>query len=376
MLLLVSFVLFSQFNLVLGESSPAEVLEGKRPCQIDTVLETCQALQDAAQLIRLEGYSAIDKAELIRDQAYRVKDEAYDIKDEAYEIKESVLEARTQHETTLIEVLGLIHKQVLTTNSYVDEIRKTLEAVSGRMATLEQRVQSTQDEVGDVKQRFEGMDSEIKERLDEVNSEISEIKQGIDGLENEISHVITQGLDRLDGEISDVKQGLEELGQSVDDRISGFTETVSGDLVKLEKLQTIKFIPAARVAQSTTYADYTGPENAVDGKYNTQSHTTCDQPLQWFRYYFPEERSVGLIKVVNGKYNFNRVRLNGARVSVMVDEEGRRSCRDDTITVREGETIRSQTYYLDCSGNTGIGVEFVLDTGTCLEFIQIEVYAF
>ena len=377
MFILVPIFLVSQFDIIRGESNPAELLAGKRPGSKDSVLETCQALQDAAQLIRLEGYSAIDKAELIRDQAYRVKDEAYEIKDEAYEIKESVLESRIQHETTLIETLGLIHKQALATNLYIDEIRNTLSSVLSRIDSLEERVQGTQDEISKVKQGQEGLSneiSEVKEGLEGIDGEISEVKQCQEGLSSEISE-IKQGLDELDGEISEVKQGLEGLGQSVDNGISGLTETISDKLVEIEKLQTQKLIPAARVAQSTTYVDYTGPEKAVDGNYHTVTHTNAGQPRQWFRYYFSDTRSVGLIKVVNGKLNVNRVRLNGAKVSVMVSESVRRSCRDDTITVRDGETIQSQTYYLDCSGNSGIGVEFVLDTGTYLEFRQIEVYA-
>ena len=349
MFILVPIFLVSHFDLTRGESNPAELLAGKRPGSKDSVLETCQALHDAAQLIRLEGYTAIDKAELIRDQAYRVKDEAYEIKDEAYEIKESVLEARTQHETTLIETLGLIHQQALATSLYIDEIRNTLGSVLSRIDSLEERFQGTQDE-------------------------LSKVKQGMEGLSNDISEV-KEGLEGIDGELDEVKQGLEELGQSVDDGISGLSEAVSDKLTKLEKLQTQKLIPAARVAQSTTYSDGSGPEKAVDGNYNSQSHTNAGQPRQWFRYYFSDKRSVGLIKVVNGKLNSNRVRLNGAKVSVMVNESVRRSCREDTITVRDGETIQSQTYYLDCSGNSGIGVEFVLDTGTYLEFRQIEVYA-
>ena len=59
----------------------------------------------------------------------------------------------------------------------------------------------------------------------------------------------------------------------------------------------------------------------------------------------------------------------------MLDNLNRLPCRVDTVEVREGDNLEAQTYYLDCTGNTGVGVEFVLDTRTCLVFSQIEVYA-
>ena len=43
------------------------------------ILDTCQALKKAAEDIRQEGYSAIDKADKIREQAYQAKDEAYEM---------------------------------------------------------------------------------------------------------------------------------------------------------------------------------------------------------------------------------------------------------------------------------------------------------
>ena len=81
--------------------------------------------------------------------------------------------------------------------------------------------------------------------------------------------------------------------------------------------------------------------------------------------------------MVNGKLNEWRTRLNGAVVSVMVNDEGHRAaCRSNTIVVREGATVEGQTYYLDCTGNSGIGIEVLLDKAdTCLELREIAVYA-
>ena len=136
------------------------------------------------------------------------------------------------------------------------------------------------------------------------------------------------------------------------------------------------------MAQSTTLYIHghpdLGPEKAIDGNLNTLSHTDCghNRP-HWFRYYFSENRSVGRIKVVNGKLDHWRTRLNGAVVSVMVNDEGHRAaCRSNTIVVREGATVEGQTYYLDCTGNSGIGIEVLLDKAdTCLELREIAVYA-
>ena len=144
-----------------------------------------------------------------------------------------------------------------------------------------------------------------------------------------------------------------------------------------------ELIPAARVAQSTTLRQsglpesHWAPEKAIDGNLGTYSHTVCNHHPHWFRYYFSGKRSVGRIKLVNGKLDQRKTRLNGAVVSVMVNDEGHRAtCRLNTINVREGDSFQAQTYYLDCTGNSGIGVEVLLDrAGTCLEIRDIAVYA-
>ena len=91
-----------------------------------STLETCQVLKLEAQAIRREGYTAIDKADAIRDQAYRVKDEAFDLKDEAYDIKVSAIEARSALESTLVETLSLMKSQATATSLYIQEIRSAM----------------------------------------------------------------------------------------------------------------------------------------------------------------------------------------------------------------------------------------------------------
>ena len=306
MFLVTLFLLGLNNEIVSGNSKPPATVKGKRSCSKDTILDTCRALKDDAQIIRREGYSAIDKADRIRVQAYQTKDDAYRILDAAYEIKESLLEERSLLENTLIETLGRMKDQATATNMYIQKIRTSLSSVMSRMDKLE--------------------------------------------------------------------QGLEEIEHAVDEKISDLTEVVSEKLIAAEKMGG-ELIPAIRVVQSTTYSTHTGPEKAIDGNQRTGSRTKCDQPQPWFKYYFAEERAVGQIKIVNGKLNENRVRLNGVRVSVLATDLHRTSCRVDTVSVRDGDTLDAQTYYLDCTGNTGIGVEFVSDNTTCLEFRDIKVYA-
>ena len=153
MILLSLFFLALSFGLVSGQQRNATVIAlGMRPNSKESVLDSCQALKEEAQEIRQEGYSAIDKADIIRDQAYRVKDEAYDLKDEAYDIKESALEARSALETTLLETLILMRSQATATNLYIQEIRTTLSSLTTRIDKLEQGQGQIRLEFGAVKQ--------------------------------------------------------------------------------------------------------------------------------------------------------------------------------------------------------------------------------
>ena len=147
MIILSLFFLALSFGLVSGQQRNATVIAlGMRPNSKESVLDSCQALKEEAQEIRQEGYSAIDKADIIRDQAYRVKDEAYDLKDEAYDIKESALEARSALETTLLETLILMRSQATATNLYIQEIRTTLSSLTSKMDMMEEEIEDHIDE--------------------------------------------------------------------------------------------------------------------------------------------------------------------------------------------------------------------------------------
>ena len=368
MILLSLFFLALSFGLVSGQQRNATVM---RPNSKESVLDSCQALKEEAQEIRQEGYSAIDKADIIRDQAYRVKDEAYDLKDEAYDIKESALEARSALETTLLETLILMRSQATATNLYIQEIRTTLSSLTTRIDKLEQGQ-------GQIKLEF----GAVKQGQGQISRDLVALKQGQDQIKEKESYTLSSLTSKMD-----IME--EEIEVHIDEKVALLSEKLLTTLVTVEAIQEEQrsgendrehkvgeLIPATRVEQSSTYSSVTsyGPQKAVDGDINTFSHTG-NPPLgrKWFRYYFAKEQAIGQIKVVNGVWNQLKTRLNGAKVFVMVNDLHRSACRFNTITVREGVSLEAQTYYLDCTGNTGIGVEIVLDNNY-LELKEIGVY--
>ena len=163
---------------VKGESDVG--LESRRPNPQNNVVETCNSLKEEAQEIRREGYSAIDKADGIREQAYRVKDEAYELKEEAYEIKESALEARSALEVTLVETLALMKSQATATNLYIEEIRSSLSSLSERLESLEQDVGEKFAAHGAALEKLEekvvGGTAEVVEKVSETQTTAATIK--------------------------------------------------------------------------------------------------------------------------------------------------------------------------------------------------------
>ena len=370
MILLSLFFLALSFGLVSGQQRNATVM---RPNSKESVLDSCQALKEEAQEIRQEGYSAIDKADIIRDQAYRVKDEAYDLKDEAYDIKESALEARSALETTLLETLILMRSQATATNLYIQEIRTTLSSLTTRIDKLEQGQ-------GQIKLEF----GAVKQGQGQISRDLVALKQGQDQIKEKESYTLSSLTSKID-------MMEEEIEDDIDEKVALLSEKQLTTLVTVEAIQeeqrsgendrehkSGELIPATRVEQSSTIYNSIkshGPQKAVDGDINTLSHTG-HPPLgrEWFRYYFAKEQAIGQIKVVNGVWDQHKTRLNGAKVFVMANDLHRSACRFNTIIVQEGVSLEAQTYYLDCTGNTGIGVEIVLDNNY-LELKEIGVYA-
>ena len=99
-------------------------------------MDTCNALKEEAQEIRRKGYSAIDKADFIREQTNQVKDRAFLSLKMKLMILRRAMEGRFELETTLVETLALMKSQATVTNLYIQEIRTTLRSVSSRMDRL------------------------------------------------------------------------------------------------------------------------------------------------------------------------------------------------------------------------------------------------
>ena len=146
------FVVYLNLLLLLDGQSEAtsEVSEGSPSDSQDT----CYALKLAAQQIRREGYTAIDKADSIREQAYRLKDEAY-------EVRESAMEAKSALETTLVETMALVRSQSTVTNLYIQEMRSTLSDIKKKMEDMEEKMEDMEDKI---EEKMAGMEERMEEQ--------------------------------------------------------------------------------------------------------------------------------------------------------------------------------------------------------------------
>ncbi|KAL5258439.1 hypothetical protein ACHWQZ_G009068 [Mnemiopsis leidyi] len=102
---------------------------------------SCKSSELAAQLIRREGYAAIDRADAIREQAYRVMEEAL-------EMKESALEAKSALETMDIE-------------DKVDDLEDKIEGVKERMDKQDEKIEESFAGLGD---QASGIEEKINEQ--------------------------------------------------------------------------------------------------------------------------------------------------------------------------------------------------------------------
>ncbi|KAL5251896.1 hypothetical protein ACHWQZ_G014881 [Mnemiopsis leidyi] len=182
-----------------------------------SVVDTCNSLKEEAQEIRREGYSAVQKADQIRDQAYRVKEEAFELKEEAYEIKVSALEARSALEVTLVETLALMKSQATVTGLYIQEIRSSLSSLSARLESLEQ-------EVGD---KFGAMDTMIAAQSNVMEEKLAAQRTAIE-----------ENLGALNSKVADQKAVLEKLEEQV---VSGTAEVVAKVSETQTTVSTIKY---------------------------------------------------------------------------------------------------------------------------------------
>ena len=179
------FLLVTHLSQVNGESEIG--LESRRPNPQNNVVETCNSLKEEAQEIRREGYSAIDKADGIREQAYRVKDEAYELKEEAYEIKESALVARSALEVTFVETLALMKSQATATNLYIQEIRSSLSSLSDRLESLEQDVgEKFAAQINTMEEKFAAQTNTMEEKLAAHGTALEKLEEKVVGGTTEV----------------------------------------------------------------------------------------------------------------------------------------------------------------------------------------------
>ncbi|KAL5249719.1 hypothetical protein ACHWQZ_G018515 [Mnemiopsis leidyi] len=144
------------------ESSP-KVAEA----QVRTgVWDACNNIREEAQTIRNEGYSAVSRADEIRENAYRTKEEAFQVKEEALEVKESVLAGRLTMETTLVETLALIRSQATATSLHIQDMKESLKSIVVRVNRLEEKAQ----------ERSAMLDTKIEELHEGVAESIAQVK--------------------------------------------------------------------------------------------------------------------------------------------------------------------------------------------------------
>ena len=105
--MLVTFICWLSLNILVIASVDSDTtpLARSEPEHCSSMLDSCQAMRRESALIRSEGYSAINRADSIREQAYRVKDEAIELKEEALEVREGAASARSALESRLVETL-------------------------------------------------------------------------------------------------------------------------------------------------------------------------------------------------------------------------------------------------------------------------------
>ena len=185
--------------LLLGGQGEAtsEVSEGSPPDSQDT----CYALKLAAQQIRREGYTAIDKADFIREQAYRLKDEAY-------EVRESAMEARSALETTLVETIALVRSQSTVTNLYIQEIRSTLSDIKKKMEDMEERMENMEEKMEEQDKKEEDRFAALDEHSKTVERKISEHAAVSSSISSHVSETLSTAItlkERQKAQMSEVR---------------------------------------------------------------------------------------------------------------------------------------------------------------------------
>ena len=152
-----------------------ELVHGKG----NPLLNPCEGVRAEAYQIRREGYTAVNQAGEIREEAYRKKDEALELKEEALELKESTMERRLELETTLVETLALMKSQATATNLYIQEMRTTLNSIADRVdkleKTVETKIEELKTDVEELKTGVEEKSGAIEGRCNAIESNLGKV---------------------------------------------------------------------------------------------------------------------------------------------------------------------------------------------------------
>ena len=317
---------------------------------------SCRSTELAAQLIRREGYAAIDKADEIREQAYRVMEEAL-------EMKESALEAKSALESVLVEAITLFRSQSSATNVYIQEIRTTLGDI--------------EDKIGDLEDKIEG----VEDRIEGVEDKIEGVEDKIEGVEQRIG----QRFDKQDETLEESFAGLNEQTTGLDEKIAeqgklstSISESVADTLSTAQTLKARQEVQITEVRLISLYK-ITGSNNQHSGY---DEGVIVDGMVTFDRAHWSDmsahSHSAGtgpgnkLWVELGGQFKIHSIKIWNLRHCCAERLVGTQVYVDDTIV---GTVVHSQLFYdFAVNGVYGTKVELVQPLSLQLHIIELQVW--
>ena len=372
--LLFLFLHILSINTVAGEPQTS-------PNRPDT---SCRSTELAAQLIRREGYAAIDKADEIREQAYRVMEEAL-------EMKESALEAKSALESVLVEAITLFRSQSSATNVYIQEIRTTLGDIEDKIGDLEDKIEGVEDRIEGVEDKLEGVEDKIEgveDKLEGVEDKIEGVEDKIEGVEDKIEGVeqrIGQRFDKQDETLEESFAGLNEQTTGLDEKIaeqgkisSSISESVADTLSTAQTLKARQEVQITEIRLISLYK-ITGSNNQhsnhdegviVDGM------VTFDRPhwgdMSTYSHSAGSGPGYNLWVELGGLFKIHSIKIWNLRHCCAERLVGTQVYVDDTIV---GTVVHSQRFYdFAVDGVYGTKVELVQPLSLLLHIIELQVW--
>ena len=323
----------------------------------------CRSTELAAQLIRREGYAAIDKADAIREQAYRVMEEAL-------EMKESALEAKSALESVLVEAITLFRSQSSATNVYIQEIRTTLGDIEDKIGDLEDKIEGVEDKMEGVEDKIEG-----------VEDKMEGVEDKIEGVEQKIG----QRLDKQDEKLEESFAGLNEQATGIDEKIaeqgrisSSISESVRDTLSTAQTLKERQEVQITEVRLISLYK-ITGSNNQhsnhdegviVDGMVTFDRSHWAD--MTTFSHSAGSSPGNKLWVELGGLFKIHSIKIWNLRYCCAENLVGTQVYVDDTIV---GTVVHSQRFYdFTVDGVYGTKVELVQPLSLQLHIIELQVW--